>query len=186
MKSKDLLADSPIIAAVKDMEGLHRSFTSECNIIFILFGNICNISEIVEKIKEQGRYAFVHVDLIHGLGSKEIAVDFMKETTRADGVISTKPQLVKRGMELGLYAVQRMFIIDSMALETTKKHLDQCPPDFIELMPGVIPKILSEMSEYTNVPIISGGLISDKKDVMMALSSGADAISTTKQELWFV
>ena len=34
--------------------------------------------------------------------------------------------------------------------------------------------------------MIAGGMIDDKEDVMLALKAGATAISTTKQELWFI
>ena len=47
MRIIDLLEESPVIAAVKDDEGLEESFKSECTIIFILYGTICNIAEIV-------------------------------------------------------------------------------------------------------------------------------------------
>jgi glycerol-3-phosphate responsive antiterminator len=53
-------------------------------------------------------------------------------------------------------------------------------------MPGVMPKILKVIREYTNMPLIAGGLLSDKKDVMAAFAAGADAVSTTRQELWYV
>lgn len=53
-------------------------------------------------------------------------------------------------------------------------------------MPGIVPKALKEIRSYTRTPIIAGGLISDKKDIMAAFEAGADAISTTRNELWFV
>lgn len=37
---KEALEDSPIIAAVKDDEGLSRCLTSDSRIIFILYGDI--------------------------------------------------------------------------------------------------------------------------------------------------
>ena len=37
----------------------------------------------------------VHVDLITGLSGKEVAVDFIKNNTLADGIISTKPALIR-------------------------------------------------------------------------------------------
>ena len=43
-----------------------------------------------------GKKAIVHVDLILGLSSKEISVDFIKKYTKADGIISMKPTLIKR------------------------------------------------------------------------------------------
>ena len=54
----------------------------DCAMVFILYGNVCNISSIVEKVKERGKLAIVHVDLIAGLSSKEVAVDFIKETSQ--------------------------------------------------------------------------------------------------------
>ena len=56
----------------------------------------------------------------------------------------------------------------------------------VEIMPGIVPKALKEIRSYTRTPIIAGGLISDKKDIMAAFEAGADAISTTRNELWFV
>ena len=182
----DLLEESPVIAAVKDEKGLKRCFQTECKMVFVLYGNVVNIEEIVRAIKEHGKYAVVHADLIAGLSSKEIAVDFIKSHTKADGIISTKPQLVKSAKELGLYGIQRTFIIDSMAMAATKKQMDAFLPDMVEVMPGIMPRVLKEIRSYTGIPIIAGGLISDKKDIMAAFDAGADAISTTKEELWFV
>lgn len=45
---KEALEDSPIIAAVKDDEGLSRCLTSDSRIIFILYGDIVTISDIVD------------------------------------------------------------------------------------------------------------------------------------------
>ena len=122
MKAIELLETSPVIAAVKDDKGLQRCFESECQVVFVLYGNVCNIGGIVRQIQEHGKVAIVHVDLTAGLSAKEVAVDFIKQTTSADGIISTKPLLVKRALELGLYGVQRTFMIDSMAVSTMKKR----------------------------------------------------------------
>lgn len=185
MKAIDLVEASPVIAAVKDDNGLKRCFDTECQVVFILYGNVCTIGGIVHQLKEHGKIAIVHADLASGLSSKEIAIDFIQQNTEADGIISTKPMLVKRAVELGLIGVQRTFIIDSMAMSTTKKQIDAFCPDLIEVMPGIMPRVLKEIKSYTDIPIIAGGLISDKKDIMAAFSAGADAISTTKEELWF-
>ena len=114
---KDALDDSPIIAAIKDNNGLKKCLTSSSSVIFILYGDICNISDIVDEVKKAGKIAMVHIDLINGLSSKEITVDFIKKYTNADGIISTKPTLIKRARELSLYTILRLFVIDSMAYE---------------------------------------------------------------------
>lgn len=104
----------PIIAAVKTEEQLMRALTSECNIIFFLFGNICNIPKLVESVKERGKHAFVHLDLINGLAAKEIAADYIRSFTRADGVLSTKPPILRHAKEIGLITVLRVFVLDSL------------------------------------------------------------------------
>ena len=183
-KIRDLFEISPIITAVKDEQGLEKALKTESPVVFLLFGNICNITGLVDQVKNSGKIAIVHVDLIQGLSSKEVAVDFIHQNTRADGIISTKAPLVRHAMDLGLIGGQRTFLIDSMALETTKKQLLTFQPDFMELMPGVMPKILKTVRGYTEIPLVAGGLISDKKDILAAFDAGVDAVSTTREELW--
>ena len=181
----DVMMDNPIIAAVKDMEGLQRCCEcEEIKVVFILFGDICSIGDIVEKIKETDKIAMVHVDLIGGLSSKEVAIDFIKNNTKADGIITTKATLIKRAKELSMYTVLRCFLLDSMALENIKHPQSGVKPDFLEVLPGVMPKIIRKISHITRIPIIAGGLIADKEDVMNALDAGAMAVSTTNKDVW--
>lgn len=174
----------PIIAAVKNEKQLEEALKTDCSIFFLLFGDVCNIGDLVNRIKAENRYAFVHLDLTTGLAGKEIAADFVKKYTKADGIISTRPQIVKRARALGLTAVLRVFVIDSLALDNINKQICACDPDFIELMPGVIPKIIRRVSRATEVPIIAGGLISDREDAVSALSAGAQCISTSCSRVW--
>ena len=180
------LEDCPVIAAVKDSEGLERCFSSESSIVFILFGDILTISDIVNRVKEHGKLAMVHVDLISGLSAKEISVDFIKEHTRADGIISTKPMLIKRAKVLSLYTILRFFVIDSMAYENIKKQCMNVKPDCIEVLPGIMPKVIRKICNVQEIPVIAGGLISDKEDIMQALDAGAVSISTTNPKVWFM
>ena len=177
---------SPVIGAVKSMEGLEKCLTSDIGVIFILFGDICNIGDIVEKVKAEGRVAMVHLDLIAGLGNKEIVVDFIKKYTKADGIITTKAPLIKRAKELGLYTVQRFFVLDSLAFENTGRQLGTSRPDVIEVLPGLMPKVIRRLTGMCHVPVIAGGLIGDREDVLMMLDAGAMAISSTNEATWFI
>lgn len=185
-KFRVILEDCPVIAAVKDETGLKECLYSESQIIFLLFGDICSVGRYVEIAKSAGKMVFVHMDLINGLGNKEVAVDFIREHTRVDGIISTKPQLVKRAKELGLFGILRIFVIDSMAFGNIEKQCASLVPDAVEILPGLMPKIIKKLCSTVNVPIIAGGLISDKEDVMNALTAGAVAISVTNQRVWFM
>ncbi len=57
-------------------------------------------------------------------------------------------------------------------------------PDAIEVLPGVIPKVIEDLTERSDLPIIAGGLISDKEEVMRALEAGSLAVSGGNTELW--
>lgn len=186
LKKRELFETSPVIAAIRDDAGLEHAGKTDCEVVFILYGTICSIGKIVDVVKSYGKLAIVHVDLVAGLSAKEVSVDFIKANTAADGIISTKPMLVKHAMEVGLIGGQRTFIIDSMALDNMKKQLSAFKPDFMEVMPGVMPKVLKTIREHTDILLVAGGLLSDKKDIIEAFDAGADAVSTTKETLWYV
>lgn len=180
--------DCPVIAAVKDEEGLQKCLNMDIQAVFVLYGDICTIAGIVERLKRANKMVFVHLDLIGGLGNKEVAVNYIKNTTKADGIISTKPALIKRARELDYMAIMRFFLIDSLALENMEKQIVNAHPDLIEIIPGVMPKVIRRVCETQRyrVPVIAGGLISDKEDVMSALTAGALAVSATNQEVWLL
>lgn len=182
----DALVDCPVIAAVKDDAGLERCLTSDIQIIFILYGDLVRLPDMVERIKARGKQAVVHMDLISGLSGKEVAVDFVKKSTGADGIISTKLPIIKRAKELGLVTVFRFFVIDSMAFDNIKKQYDMVQPDLVEILPGIMPKIIARMTRMVSAPVIAGGLIADKADVIAAIEAGAISISSTNQATWFM
>ncbi len=184
-KFYDMVEANPVIAAIKDTDGLEKCCRlEEIKVIFILYGDICSIAEIVGQVRKSGKLAIVHVDLITGLGAKEIAVDFIKQQTGADGIISTKPAMIKRAKELGMHTIMRFFILDSMAYENIEKQLGMVRPDFIEILPGVMPKIIRKICKRVKIQVIAGGLISDKEDIVAALDAGAISVSSTNQDVW--
>lgn len=183
---KEALEDSPIIAAIKDDSGLQKCLSSDSRVIFILYGDIVSIADIVETVKSSGKIAMVHLDLITGLSSKEIAVDFIKKYTRADGIITTKPTLIKRAKELGLYSILRLFIIDSMAYENMERQVKCAKPDLVEVLPALMPKVVAKICKMSSTPVIAGGLVTDKDDIMALLHAGVTSISSTNEHVWFL
>ena len=83
-----------------------------------------------------------------------------------------------------MIGIWRTFLVDSIALNNTKKQLAAVSPDALEVLPGIMPKIVREIRSCTRVPIIAGGLLSDRADVLEALNAGAWAVSATREELW--
>ena len=180
-----LLENNPVIAAIKDEEGLAAcSRNPDVRVIFVLYGNLCTIGQIVGRLKETGKIVLIHLDLIEGLNGKEIAVEFIRSYTEADGIISTRPSLIRKARECGLYTILRVFILDSMSLRNVAKQALAAGPDMVEMLPGVMPKIVRKVKQMVKLPVIAGGLISDKSDVIEALSAGAISVSTTNPAVW--
>ena len=132
------------------------------------------------KARSNGLYRHIRT-------SKEIIRNLLndyRKNTEADGIISTKAALIKRGKELKLFTVLRYFLLDSMAYENIRQQQHAVKPDYIEVLPGVMPKVIGKVCKMSKTPIIAGGLISDKESVMAALSAGAIAVSSTNHEVW--
>ena len=62
--------------------------------------------------------------------------------------------------------------------------LSATKPDIMEIMPGTMGKIIKRFSGG-KIPLIAGGLVETRQEVTSALSLGALAVSTGKEELWY-
>lgn len=180
---REALYDSPIIGAVKDVKIIDKALNSGLRVIFMLCGSILNIEEIISRIKNSGKFVCVHIDLIEGLGRDSAAVEFLKGVG-ADGIITTKPSLIKDARLCGIFAIQRLFMLDSRSLESGIKSIKEDHPDAVEIMPGIAAKVIGSIHEKVDIPVIAGGLILDKSDIIYALSKGAIAVSTSDVDLW--
>ena len=85
MKFWEILEDCPVIAAIKDEEGLKKSLELDSQIIFLLFGDICTVERYVGMAKGAGKSVIVQMDLIGGLSKKVIAGNFLKVQTEGCG-----------------------------------------------------------------------------------------------------
>lgn len=178
------LKSNPIIAAVKNLDNLSEALDSDCEIIFLLSGNIFNLEEIVKKVREKNKMIFIHVDLIDGFSRDATALRYISEKMKPDGIISTKNNLLKAAKELGLLTVQRLFIIDSLSIETTVKTSQIIKPDAVEILPGIMPNITKRLSGRLEVPVIVGGLVSERAHAVGAVQNGALGVSTSCKPLW--
>ncbi len=180
---KTLLKDK-YIYAIKDNAGLNNCINNNSKIVFVLYGSVMNICEIVKKLKDAGKVVFVHIDLIEGLSAKEVVVEFIAKNTGADGIITTKQLLVKSAASYGLLTVQRFFMIDSLAFDNLKKQLNNSSIDIIEVLPACSTKTITELTKITDLPIIASGMIRDKEDIEAAISAGASAVSGTNFKIF--
>ncbi len=179
----DCFERSPVIAAIQNTT-LEKVLKSPVEIIFNLKVSLLEIEDCINKVHAAGKKIFVHIDLADGIGKDKTGVEYLA-SLGADGIISTRSQLIKYANDVGLVTVQRFFALDSKGVDSIEDMLESARPDLIEIMPGIASKVIKRFVGG-KIPVIAGGLIETKQEVTEALKNGAEAISTGKEELWYI
>lgn len=183
-KWREILTDNPIIAAANHAYKVDRAIESPCQVVFLLFGNLFDLDENIEKLKMAGKMVFVHLDLLEGFAKDEVTIQYIGQKTQADGIITTRVGLIKLAKHYDLLTIQRLFLIDSLSFEAGIKSLEQSRPSAVEILPGIMDPITESMAERIDIPVVSGGFIKSKHDIIGALKAGAQAVSTSQENLW--
>lgn len=178
-----LLELNPIIAAVHRDKFL-SAMESPCDVVFCLGESIMTVEQNIKYAHSRGKKMLVHIDLADGIGKDAAGVRYLSKIG-CDGIISTRPQIIKYAKKEGMFTVQRFFTLDTQGLESIEEILCTSNPSMIEIMPGVITKTVSKFAGGS-VPVIAGGLVETKEEVTSALKSGAVAVSTGKEPLWYI
>ncbi|WP_272893703.1 glycerol-3-phosphate responsive antiterminator [Heyndrickxia oleronia] len=173
-----------IIPAMRGMKGFDKILKSEKKHIVFLETRLSLLLHAVKHAKQMDKQVLVHVDLIQGLKADEYGLDFLIRDMKVDGIISTRGSAITYAKRNNVTSIQRVFALDSHALENSIKMINTLKPDYIEILPGIVPFILEEVYEKTGIPIIAGGLIRTKQDIEYAFSKGAKAITTSMPLLW--
>lgn len=183
MDITEVLVENPIIAAIRNEKELNLALENNPKVVFILKCTILDVEEMCLRLKKEGKVVFVHLDMVEGLRGDAVGIEYIKQC-QVDGIISTRVNNIKQANKSGLMTIQRIFMIDSQSLKTGIVGITEAKPTAVEVMPGVAKSIIEKISKATRVPVIAGGLINEKSQVMEALSAGAIAVSTTAKDLW--
>ena len=184
---REVLYENPMIMAIKDGKDLRECLKEEYSdnkVVFVLYGNIETIPTIVKKLKDKDKIVFVHENLVEGLSSSHFSPSFIKKYTDADGIITLRAQNAYEARKIGLCTVFRFFLLDSLSYESVKDTIKTTSSDLLEVLPGIMPKMIGEISKRYPTPLVAGGLIRDKSDVVDALNAGAIAVSSSNYAVW--
>jgi glycerol uptake operon antiterminator len=173
-----------ILPAIRHMKEFERVLESPFTYIILLESHICQLKSVADLARKHGKKLLLHADLVQGLKNDEHGTQFICQEIKPAGVISTRSQVIVTAKKKGLITVQRLFLLDSGALETSYKILEQTKPDFVEVLPGILPHIIAEIRERIEMPIIVGGFIRNETEVANALAAGAIAVTTSDRNLW--
>ncbi|WP_206885654.1 glycerol-3-phosphate responsive antiterminator [Alicyclobacillus mali (ex Roth et al. 2021)] len=171
----------PAVRSLKDFEELMQE---PHPVVVLLETNLTALPSLMRMANKAGKHLILHADLIQGLKHDEAGTQFLCQMIRPYGIISTHASVIATAKKQGVIAIQRVFLIDSHSLRTSYCVLQQAKPDFLEVLPGVVPQLIAEIREQTGLPVLAGGFVRTKEDVERAVAAGATAVTTSVKALW--
>ena len=152
--------------------------------VFILGGAVDAVSEATGRLQKRGWWVFVHVDMMRGLSTDAEGLRFLVDFAGPNGVISTHSQTITHAKRVGLWTIQRIFLLDSQSVTTGMQQVLSTRPDAIECLPGVLPEVTRKVVRGLPFPVIAGGLITTREDMDRMRQAGVRGISTSTRVLW--
>ncbi|WP_059104550.1 glycerol-3-phosphate responsive antiterminator [Shouchella shacheensis] len=176
--------EQKILPAVKAMKDFELVLKREEDFFVVLDVHISKLATMKKQAREAKKQMILHADLVQGLKTDKYAAEFLCQTIKPAGIISTRADMLRTAKKNQMLAIQRLFLLDTLALHTSYQLVKVVEPDVIELLPGIIPSYIEKVNEDTGIDVIAGGLITTGEDVRQALSAGAKAVTTSRHDLW--
>ena len=174
---------NPVVPAVRGPDSaLEAALAGDHPAIFVLGGDIF---KVIGRISSENRRPriYVNVDLVGGIAADASGLRFLSR--HVDGIISTHRHVIELSKASGLITIQRLFAIDSGAVERGLKLIRRAEPRFVEILPALAYlEIADRYSEVLDLPVLAGGLLKSPEDISAILQSGAVGVSTSHQGLW--
>jgi glycerol uptake operon antiterminator len=182
---RPLLQEAGIIPAIRKPELLDRALAAHGHLVYLLCGDPENIGDLMQRTLAADKLPIVNIDLLGGLSRDHHALNFL-ERRGAKGIISTHGETLRHAQVLGLYVIQRTFLLDSGAMENICHQMKNSPVDALEVLPAVAaPKLVGRSNSIpTDIALVGGGLISSMREVEDLLEQGLAAVSVSDPQLW--
>ncbi len=175
----------PVAAVIRRSEELPKALASQVPIVFFLRAPAFHLGPLVWAVQARGKMAFVHIDLIAGLGKDRAGIAFLAREIGVNGIITSHSGLVAAAKAERVIAVQRLLLYDDLALPSALNALDHARPDVVEVLPAIIfPLVVDQIRARLSLPMIVGGFVTEVAHRTAALERGALAVSTSTASLW--
>lgn len=184
---KTLLNQSRIIPAVRNPELLTRATASSSKVIYLLCGTPENIGDMASQVTAAGKVAIVNLDLISGFARDAAAIEFLSRRS-VRGIISTHHVPLRAAHNSGLLAIQRTFLLDSAALQSSLRSIEQIQLDAVEVLPAIVaPYLVRELNRgSSDLPVIAGGLVQSLRQIQDLIDQGVNSVSVGNPDFWLV
>lgn len=175
----DILKKQICVPVVPSMKRLEKFIETDLVVCILQDIHISLLEHMIKTLHDNNKLALVHIDMVHGISNDEHGAEFLCQRLRADGVISSKTRIIETTKKNKKIAIQRMFLIDSKSIERGIETLQKSQPDIVEVMPAIAYKIIPYIKSKINMPLIGGGLLKSKEDILQGLEAGCMAFTVS-------
>lgn len=173
-----------IMPAVRQLKDFDKALSSEHTWIVLLETRLSQLKQLVTYAKKENKKVLIHIDLIQGLKADEYGVEFIAREIKPEGIISTRGSVIDSVKKYDLIAIQRLFLLDSLSIDSNVRISGRTKADYIEVLPGTMPQLIKKIQKVTDIPIIAGGLLTTQEDINVAFEAGSIAVTTSSTSLW--
>ncbi|ETI67239.1 glycerol-3-phosphate responsive antiterminator [Neobacillus vireti] len=173
-----------VLPAIRKIEDVEKMMSSNYEYIVILDLHVSRLKPIFQMAQANHKKLIIHMDLVHGLKSDEYSTEYICQEYKPFGLISTKGSVILKARQRGVKSIQRLFLLDTSSIEKSFALIERTQPDYIEVLPGIMPKIIKDIRNRTKREVFAGGLIDTIEEVEQAYEAGAITITTSNKELW--
>lgn len=184
-ESYKLIDKFTIIPTVRKLKDFDDALKSVSKVVFLSDVHIGNLEILVKKCHEHKKMVLVNTDLIGGFNADIIGVKLLKDLFKVDGIIASNSMVINLSKSIGLYTIQRFFLIDSRGVDSGLKILKTSKSDAIEILPGLIcTEFRDQIRQVSDAPLIGAGFIKEKPTIYNIYKNGFMGVTTSKKDLW--
>lgn len=182
---RNLLTETPIIPAIRNPEHLDAALACRGRVIYFLCGDPENIVDLLQRTLAGGKVPIVNMDLLSGFSRDASALSYLHKRG-LKGIISTHHESFRHAHALGLYVIQRTFLLDRGAMDSVANQLKSTAADALEVLPAIAaPRLVPSMHELRpEMPLVGGGLIQSMREIEDLLRQGLTSVSVSSTQLW--
>lgn len=174
--------DEPVILAISSGKEFEKFLESSITCCVLMNLHLSMVAQFVAVAHQSDKKVYLHLDLIKGIAADDAGCEYVCQVLGVDGIISTKGKVVETAKRLQKTAILRMFLIDSQSLKKGERMIEECRPDYVEVLPGIAYSILPKLIEETKASFLCGGLISSKEQIRACLDAGAVAVTISDRK----
>jgi glycerol uptake operon antiterminator len=182
---RELLVQTPVIPAIRKPEHLDSALAAHGKVIYFLCGDPENIVDMLQRTLDGGKLPIVNMDLLSGFSRDASALSYLQKRGLR-GIISTHHESFRHARSLGLYVIQRTFLLDRGAMDSVANQLKSTIADAVEVLPAIAaPRLLESIQTLRpEMPLVGGGLIQSMREIEGLLAQGLTSVSVSDTQFW--